>query len=75
MPFIKLLKGKLGFWKRGIRKQLYGEVTDYFLERLLKGMDMAFFLWNDYKKNNIEGFNGKYLFRTADNLVATSVIF
>ena len=59
---------------RKLLKQLPGEVTDKFLELLLGGMDLAFLVWPGYSKN-IEGFKGRYLFRTADNLVAAAVIF
>ncbi len=57
-----------------IKDQIYGEVTDEFLELLLKGMDLAFFFSGGYRKN-IEGFKGRYLFRTADNMVTASAIF
>ncbi|MBI5328603.1 MAG: hypothetical protein HZB80_10010 [Deltaproteobacteria bacterium] len=63
-----------GLWLSGLTKEIFGEVTDKFLELLLSGMDWAFALSKGYRKN-IEGFEGKYLFRTADNIVATSVVF
>lgn len=62
------------FLTRGLKKQLLEEVTDEFLELLLRGMDLAFVLSDGYRKN-IEGFEGNYLFRTADNNVATSAVF
>lgn len=63
-----------GLLTRNLQKQLLGEVTDKFLEGLLDGMDVAFFLSKGYRRN-IEGFEGKYVFRTADNTVAVSAIF
>jgi hypothetical protein len=51
-----------------------GQVTDDFFELLLRGMDLAFCLCKDYRKN-IDGFEGKYLFRTIDGSVKASAIF
>ena len=61
-------------WSRKLREELYGKVTDRFLELLLRGMDLAFYLSKGYRKN-IKGFEGRYLFRTADNLVAATANF
>lgn len=61
-------------WSRKLREELYGKVTDRFLELLLRGMDLAFYLSKGYRKN-IKGFEGRYLFRTADNLVAATATF
>lgn len=63
-----------GLWSKRLSKELLGEVTDEFLELLLRGMDLAFVLSKGYRKN-IEGFEGRYLFRTADNSVVTSAVF
>ncbi len=62
------------FWLQELRKELEGRVTDKFVEILLGGMELAFALSRDFRKN-IQDFEGCYLFRTADNLVAASVIF
>lgn len=78
-PVGYLLPDKLGnlitrlFSKRLI-DELLGEVTDKFLEILLYGMNFAFWLSRGYRKN-IKDFEGRYLFRTADNVVAASAIF
>jgi hypothetical protein len=61
-------------WSKSLRRQLYGKVTDKFLELLLRGMDLAFCLSKGYRKN-IKNFKGRYLFRTADNTVETSATF
>ncbi len=66
----RILSGRL----RKLKKELYGRVTDDFLEFLLGGMDLAFYLSKGYRKN-IRNFQGRYLFNTADNLVVTSAIF
>ena len=50
---------------RKLLKQLPGEVTDKFLELLLDGMDLAFLVWPGYSEN-IEGFEGRYLFKTRE---------
>ena len=61
-------------WSKSLREELYGKVTDRFLELLLQGMDLAFCLSKGYRKN-IKNFKGRYLFRTADNTVAASATF
>ncbi|MFQ5900069.1 MAG: hypothetical protein ACE5IH_00745 [Thermodesulfobacteriota bacterium] len=61
-------------WTRKLKEELCGVVTDKFLELLLGGMDIAFCLSKGFRKN-IEGFKGRYLFRTADDLVAASATF
>ena len=66
----RVLSGKL----RRLRKELSGKITDDFLEFLLSGIDLAFYLCKGYRKN-IKNFEGCYLFNTADNLVTTSVTF
>lgn len=57
-----------------LRDELQGKATDRFLEALLGGMDAAFALSESYRKN-IEGYEGRLLFRTADNVVAAAAIF
>jgi len=59
---------------RNLKKELMGTVTDKFLELLLGGMDIAFNLSKAYRKN-IQQFKGRYLFRTADGMVAASALF
>ena len=61
-------------WSGQLREEIYGKVTDKFLELLLGGMDLAFCLSKSYRKN-IKDFNGRYLFRTANGIVAASAIF
>ena len=56
---------------RKLLKQLPGEVTDKFLELLLAGMDLAFLVWPGYSKN-IEGFKGRYLFKTREIEIGTA---
>jgi hypothetical protein len=40
-------------------------------------MELAFILFKDFRKNNIENFRGQYVFRfgTADNFMAKSTTF
>ncbi|MBE9569609.1 MAG: hypothetical protein IMF11_03220 [Proteobacteria bacterium] len=59
---------------KSLTRELYGMVTDKFLERLLKSMDLAFCLCESYREN-IKDFEGRYVFRTADNLVAATATF
>jgi hypothetical protein len=61
-------------WSKRLREQLYGGVTDRFLELLLRGMDLAFCLSKGYRKN-IKNFHGRYLFKTADHLVDAAATF
>lgn len=65
--FIKL-------WLRDLRKELEGIATDKFIELLLMGLSLAFDLSKSFRKN-IRNFEGRYLFRTTDNLVAASAVF
>lgn len=57
-----------------LREELYGKVTDKFLELLLQGMDLAFCLSKDYRKN-IKNFKARYVFRTSKNTVSASATF
>lgn len=59
---------------KSLTREYCDEVTKDFFELLLRGMDLAFLLSKDYRKN-IKGFNGKYLFRTAKGSVTASAIF
>ncbi len=61
-------------WSSQLRKELYGKVTDRYLELLLRGMDLAFCLSKGYRKN-IKDFEGRYLFQTANNVVAATATF
>ncbi|GMT48160.1 MAG: hypothetical protein IEMM0007_1726 [bacterium] len=53
---------------------LESEVAEEFLEMLLKFMSLAFLLDRDFRRN-IEGFNGRYLFKSRDNSITVAVIF
>jgi len=64
----------MDLWSKSLKEEILGEATDKFLEMLLKGMDLAFFISGSYRKN-IEGFRGRYLFKTADAMVEASVTF
>lgn len=55
-------------------KALHDHTAEKFLTLILKLMSLAFKLDKDYRKN-IEGFTGKYQFRTRDNSVLTAVTF
>lgn len=48
--------------------------TDKFLELLLGAMDLSFCLSRSYRRN-IKNFKGRYVFRTADNVVAAAATF
>ncbi len=64
----------LRFVTRGLGKQLTGTLTDEFLGLLLRGMDLAFHLNKQYRKNIID-FNGRYLFTTGNGSVVASATF
>lgn len=57
-----------------LAEQFCGKVTDEFLEVLLRGMEASFCLLKGYREN-IEGFNGTYVFRTDDGRVGCSAVF
>ena len=59
---------------KGLLKEITDVATDKFLESLLNGMDLAFCLSGEYRRN-IAGVKGRYLFRTADGAVAASAVF
>ncbi len=51
------------------------EFAEEFLETLLNLMSLIFLInYKDFRRN-IEGFNGKYLFRSRDNNITVSAIF
>lgn len=56
------------------KRELLGVVTDQFYEVLLRTMDTAFSVCKDFRKN-IKGFEGRYLFRTADDSVTAGATF
>jgi hypothetical protein len=61
------------FSKKLIR-EIQEITTDKFLELLLRAMDLSFCLSRNYRKN-IKNFKGRYVFRTADNVVAAAITF
>lgn len=61
-------------WSRTLRTELGGQITDDFLELLLKGLDLAFCLSTRFRRN-LKGFGGLYVFETADGSVAASALF
>ena len=56
------------------RKELIKTLNDKYLELLLRFIDIAFEFSKKYRKN-IENFNGKYVFKTRDPGIYTSVTF
>ncbi len=78
-PIPQLFSDKAGsavlrFVTRSLGKQLTGRLTDEFLGLLLRGMDLAFDLNKQYRKNIID-FNARYLFTTGDGKVVASATF
>ncbi len=50
-----------------LKKLLLGAATDKFIEILLRGMDLFFYLTpDDDFRRHLENFNGRYYFKTAD---------
>jgi hypothetical protein len=60
---------------RSLRKEMSGRMTNAFIKLLLRALDTIFLLYKDYRKKNIKDFKGRYLFRTADNVVSASATF
>ena len=50
------------------------EITEEFLELLLHAMRLAFLFHGGFRKN-IEGFHGRYLFRSRDGKLAVAAVF
>ncbi len=50
------------------------EATEEFLELLLNAMRLSY-LFNKNFRKNIEGFDGRYLFRSRDGKIAIAAIF
>lgn len=59
---------------RTLLNELAAEATEAFLELLLRGMDLAFCLCRNYRRN-IEGFAARYVFTTKDGAVAVTAEF
>ncbi len=53
---------------------LGSEITEEFLEILLKSMSLFFYINKEYRRN-IMGFDGRYLFRSKDNRITIAAIF
>ncbi|MBI4377854.1 MAG: hypothetical protein HY578_02025 [Nitrospinae bacterium] len=70
-------------FSKSLQEELFGKITDKFLEILLYGMDFGFCISKGFRKNILvpagckqgENFKGRYLFMTADNLVSASAVF
>lgn len=56
-------------------KAMESESAEGFLQLLLKLMSLVFVLNPKDFRRNIEGFQGRYLFRSADDSLTVSVIF
>ena len=62
------------FLSRKLVERLRAKSTDDLLQLLLYGMDVAFHLLPDYRKN-IQGLSATYVFETQEDPVAVSVVF
>jgi len=66
------------WWQRWVKrrflKSLKSEAAEKFLKLLLKLMSLTFKLDKDFRRN-IDGFKGRYQFRTVDNSVTIAAIF
>ena len=63
--------------KRAAQKwmeMLKSELAEEFLELLLKLMSLIFWLDKDFRRN-IQGFDGRYLFRSRDRQITVAAIF
>lgn len=50
------------------------EITEEFLELLLNAMRISYFFNRDFRKN-IEGFGGRYLFKSRDGKITVAAVF
>jgi hypothetical protein len=66
------------WWRRRVERRfqkcLESEAAEEFLELLLKLMSLAFKIDKDFRRN-IEGFKGRYQFRSVDNSVTVAALF
>lgn len=60
--------------ERRFLRSLESETAEEFLKLLLKLMGLAFKIDKEFRRN-IEGFTGRYQFRSADNSVAVAAVF
>lgn len=77
-PISNLFKGADAFFTRfrawGLKKQVLGAATDKFIEILLRGMDLFFYItWDKDFRRHLENFNGRFYFKTADEAETISV--
>jgi len=59
---------------KALQIQLREEITEEFLELLLNGMGLCFTLSRRFRRN-LQGFTGRYVFRTRDRQVMVSAVF
>ena len=60
--------------ERQFLKSLQNEAAEDFLALLLKLMSLAYKVDKDFRRN-IEGFNGRYQFKSIDNSVTVAAVF
>jgi hypothetical protein len=63
------------FMSRKLVEQLRTRATDAFLDKLLRGMDIAFALNRSYREHNLARFRARYVFATRDGEVGSTVRF
>ncbi len=56
-------------------KSMESEFAEEFLEILLKMMSLVFLINYREFRRNIDGFNGRYLFKSKDDAITVSVVF
>lgn len=66
------------WWKKRVERRflkcMESEAAEEFLELLLKLMSLAFKVDKDFRKN-IDGFRGRYQFKSLDNSVTMAALF
>ena len=65
---------KEGVMLKEIFESFDSEVTEEFLELLLNAMRISYIFNKDFR-NNIEGFEGRYLFKSRDGKITVAAIF
>ena len=70
-PFNKLLFKKS---KKNFLKNLEDESLDFFLENVLRLLDLYFSLNKNFRKN-IQNFDARYAFKSLDGKIDASVVF
>jgi len=64
----------LNRWSKKLKNSVENDLTDLFLESVLKVMKFMLYIDSDFRKN-IKSFNGRYAFKSRNGKIAASAVF